>query len=120
MQVKHVLSELAAKPEGTFLELMPFNGRAIGACHITGTAPVWEMHPDTDEFFFILEGEFEITLLIGETPEHVIVCAGSAFVIPQGIWHKSAAPRGAKFIYLTPGEILHSEAEDPRRSLSNN
>ena len=39
---------------------------------------MWEMHPDTDEFFYILEGEFEITLLQNEQPEHFVAEAGSA------------------------------------------
>ena len=96
--------------------MVQFNGGTVGACSITGTSPVWEMHPDTDEFFYILEGEFEITLLSGEDPEHFIASAGSTFVVPKGIWHKPAAPVGSKFIYLTPGTTLHSEAIGPREA----
>lgn len=114
MEVINVLSELASNPPETFLNLAQFNGSGVGACDITGTSPVWEMHPDTDEFFFILEGEFEMTLLTGDTPLHVVVPAGSIFVVPQGIWHKPSAPKGSKFMYLTPGTSLHSEEEDPR------
>lgn len=114
MEVTPVLSELAAHPAGSFLEIAQFNGNSVGACDITGTSPVWEMHPDTDELFYIIEGSFEATLLTGEEPKHVVVPAGSMFVVPRGIWHKPAAPNGAKFIYLTPGQTLHSDAADPR------
>ena len=114
MIIKNVFAELAAHQEGSFIDLMPFNGRNVGTCDITGTSPVWEMHPDTDEFFYILEGEFEITLLQNEQPEHFVAEAGSVFVVPKGIWHKPAAPKGAKFIFYTPGTSLHSDAEDPR------
>lgn len=114
MDVKDVLAELQANPEGSFLNLVSFNHSHIGACSITGTSPVWEMHPDTDEFFYILEGEFEIALLRDAQPEHHRAPAGSSFVVPRGLWHKPAAPNGAKFIYFTPGTTLHSEAEDPR------
>ena len=72
------------------------------------------MHPDTDEFFFILEGRFEIVLLGEEPPGRHVADAGSVFVVPAGTWHKPAAPEGCKFIHITPGESLHSEAEDPR------
>jgi mannose-6-phosphate isomerase-like protein (cupin superfamily) len=109
MEIKHIITELASYPEGVFLEMLPFNGGTISACNITGTSPVWEMHPDTDEFFFILEGEFEITLLQADQPEHFVAPAGSSFVVPRGIWHKPAAPGGSKFIYLTPGTTLHCE-----------
>ncbi|MEO1393284.1 MAG: cupin domain-containing protein [Cyanobacteria bacterium J06634_5] len=114
MEIKNILTELASSPEGTFLDIMSFNDNNISACNITGTSPVWEMHPDTDEFFYILEGTFEITLLTGESPKHHIAPAGTALVVPKGIWHKPAAPNGAKFIYHTPGQTLHSEAGDPR------
>ena len=114
MKVTDILSELAAHPAGSFLDVAEFNGRQLGACDITGTSPVWEMHPDTDELFYILEGAFEATLLNADGPEHVVVPAGSMFVVPKGIWHRPAAPSGAKFIYFTPGETLHSDADDPR------
>ncbi|MEL6232390.1 MAG: cupin domain-containing protein [Cyanobacteria bacterium J06627_3] len=114
MEVKNVTAELAAHPEGSFLDIVPFNGNHIGACSITGASPVWEMHPDTDEWFYILEGEFEMTLLTGENPQHVVAEAGSTFVVPKGIWHKPGAPKGSKFMYLTPGQTLHSDQDDPR------
>lgn len=114
MEIKNVAAELAAHPEGSFLDVVPFNGGHIGACSITGVSPVWEMHPDTDEWFYILEGEFEMTLLTGETPQHVVVEAGSTFVVPKGVWHKPGASKGSKFMYLTPGQTLHSEKDDPR------
>lgn len=114
MKIVNVDTFLSEHPEGSFLNLLPFNDAHIGTCDITGVSPVWEMHPDTDEFFFILEGTFEITLLDGEKPSKYSASAGSAFVVPKGIWHKPAAPEGCKFIHYTPGESLHSEAEDPR------
>ena len=114
MQVKDVKEELSKHPAGTFLDLLQFNHSNIGACDITGVSPVWEMHPDTDEFFYILEGQFEMILFDGETPSKHIANPGSAFVVPMGIWHKPAAPNGCRFIHLTPGESLHSDADDPR------
>ena len=118
MNITHVLAALAKEPEGTFLDVAQFNGAAIGACDITGRSPVWEMHPDTEEFFFIIEGTFEMTLLEANGPKTFVASAGSTFVVPQGIWHKPAAPEGAKFMYCTPGTTLHSDAADPRESTS--
>ena len=62
MNVVNVIAELSAKPEGSFLDLAKFNGATVGAVDISGESPVWEMHPDTDEFFYIVEGEFEGTV----------------------------------------------------------
>ena len=114
MEVLDVIKELSKHSEGTFLNLLKFNDSHFGACDITGVSPVWEMHPDTDEFFYIVEGQFEIVLLDGVTPSKHIATPGSTFVVPSGIWHKPGAPSGCKFIHFTPGESLHSDANDPR------
>lgn len=113
MNVTDVLGLLAGKPEGSFLDFSQFNGRSFGTCCFTGVSPGWEMHPDTDEFFYVIEGTVEITLL-EDIPQLYVAPAGSSFVVPRGIWHKPGAPEGAKFIYFTPGQSLYSESEDPR------
>ena len=107
---------LAAHPQGSFLDVVKFNGHSVGACDITGVSPVWEMHPDTDELFYVLDGEFEITVLTESDEEHHVLQKGQCFVVRKGCWHKPGAPGGARFLYLTPGETLHSEAEDPRQA----
>ncbi len=115
MQVKNIVDELAKVPAGEFVDLMTFNSHQLGASDITGVSPGWEMHPDTDELFYVLEGQFEITLLTQDGGSELHVAnAGETMVVPTGLWHKPAAPEGAKFIYLTPGKTLHSDAEDPR------
>ena len=115
MQVKDILEQLAAHPDGSFLDLVDFNDHGFGACSIEGVSPVWEMHPDTDEFFYVIEGQFELTLLRDEGEEHIVIPAGSVGVVPRGLWHRPAAPQGAKFMYLTPGTSLHSDSDDPRK-----
>jgi hypothetical protein len=68
MDTYHVSTAVGAHPPGTFLDPARFNGRAVGACRVTGVSPVWEMHPDTDELFYVVDGEFEITLLLSVDP----------------------------------------------------
>lgn len=114
LDIKNLLDAIGSEPPGTFIDLIAFNERHFGAADITGESPVWEMHPDTDEFFYIAEGEFQMTLLLEDGAETVTAPAGSVFVVPRTIWHKPAAPRGARFFYYTPGQTLHSDAEDPR------
>lgn len=116
MQVTNVINLLSENPDGSFLELASFNGNSFGTCSIKGVSPGWEMHPDTDEFFYIIEGTVEMTLLAVDA-EHLTANAGSTFVVPKGIWHKPGAPEGAKFIYFTPGQSLYSEKEDPREDI---
>ncbi|MEL7494653.1 MAG: cupin domain-containing protein [Cyanobacteria bacterium J06554_11] len=114
MKIVNISAELAAHSQGSFLNLVEFNGHPVGACDIVGTSPVWEMHPDTDELFYVIEGTFEATLITDAGETHHVAAAGSMLVIPKGVWHRPAAPDGAKLIYLTPGKTLHSEAADPR------
>ncbi len=114
MEVVDVLKLLRSHPQGSFLDLVEFNGHCFGTADAIGVAPGWEMHPDTDEFFYIIEGEFEMTLLFDDGPQHIKAPGGSAFVVPQGIWHKPGAPSGARFVYFTPGESLTSDKDDPR------
>jgi mannose-6-phosphate isomerase-like protein (cupin superfamily) len=113
MQITCIDERLDAQPRGSFLDVARFNGHTFGACHIQGVSPVWEMHPDTDEFFHVLEGTFEITLRLEEGEAHHVIDAGCVFVVPRGVWHRPAAPGGAKFLYFTPGRSLHSDAVDP-------
>ena len=116
LEIKNILAELDKHPEGTFLNLIKFNDSTIGACNISGESPIWEMHPDTDELFHIIEGEVQFTLLEETRIKQYKASAGSVFAVPKGIWHKGNSPDGVKFIYLTPGKTLHSEEEDPRKS----
>lgn len=115
LESKNILTELSKHPEGTFLSLIDFNSKSFGACSISGESPVWEMHPDTDEMFYVLEGELEIVLLLESGESKVTIESGSVFVIPQSIWHKPMAPNGVKFMHFTPGQSLHSDADDPRK-----
>ena len=114
MHVTDVLRLLNDHPEGTFLEFSRFNGHPFGTCDLTGVSAVWEMHPDTDEFFYVLSGCVEITLLEDSGPVHHVAPAGSSFVVPRGVWHRPGAPDGARFLFFTPGQSLHSESDDPR------
>lgn len=114
MQVKNIVAELNSAKEGEFVQLLPFNQSHLGAVSIVGVSPVWEMHPDTDELFFVIDGTLQISLLSDDGIEHYVATAGESMVVPRGQWHKPAAPDGAKFIFLTPGQSLHSELDDPR------
>lgn len=114
MKATNVLAAIAEHPPATFLELVGFNDANFSACDITGVSPVWEMHPDTDEWFYVIEGTLEFTVLDAEETRLVTVAAGETFVVPRGLWHRPGAPGGAKFMFLTPGETRHSDAEDPR------
>lgn len=114
MEVKNLFEVLDQLAEADFHQFNNFNDSGFGICKITGVSPVWEMHPDTDEFFYVLEGQVEISLYEDQGIVPYTATVGDTFVVPKGIWHKPGAITGAKFFYFTPGQSLHSDAEDPR------
>ena len=116
MDIIDTLKLLGEHPEGEFLKLHDFNQHHFGCSTVKGISPVWEMHPDTEEYFYIVAGEFEIVLAEPDGEKTYTASAGSSFVVPKNVWHKPGAPEGASFIYFTPGTSLHSEAKDPRES----
>lgn len=80
-----------------------------------GPSP-WEMHPTGDELLYVLEGEIAIEIRPGKSgPSATIrVSTGEMLVVPRGHWHRHNMLEKTKKFYLTPGESLHSTAEDPR------
>jgi quercetin dioxygenase-like cupin family protein len=79
--------------------------------------PPWERHPDGDELVHVFEGELDVILLPPQGRVEVTVPAGSVFIVPRGVWHRSR-PRGVvSMLFATPtknGEF--SFAEDPTRA----
>jgi mannose-6-phosphate isomerase-like protein (cupin superfamily) len=60
---------------------------------------VWHSHPDTDDFFLVLDGELDIEL----RDRTVTLGPGELFVVPKGIEHRPAARRGeVKLLLIEP------------------
>ena len=60
---------------------------------------VWHSHPETDDFFLVLDGELDIELR-GRT---VTLGPGELFVVPRGAEHRPCARRGeAKLLLIEP------------------
>jgi mannose-6-phosphate isomerase-like protein (cupin superfamily) len=98
-------------PSRIFAEL---NESVVGAVRFSERSP-WERHPSGDELLYVIDGELELSILAPEGRVEVTLQAGSVFIVPQGLWHRSR-PRGAvSMLFVTPtrdGE--DSWAEDPR------
>jgi mannose-6-phosphate isomerase-like protein (cupin superfamily) len=63
---------------------------------------VWHTHDHTDEFFLVLDGEFEIALREGEDGERVVsLRAGEIFVVPKGVEHRPSS-RGGSILMFEP------------------
>ena len=59
---------------------------------------VWHSHPDTDDFFLVLDGRLTIELEDGD----VELRAGELFVVPRGVRHRPRADEEAHVLLIEP------------------
>jgi|TARA_B110000908_G_scaffold144412_1_gene173995 mannose-6-phosphate isomerase-like protein (cupin superfamily) len=74
-----------------------YNGNDIMVVKFIGEFP-FHSHPDTDDFFLVLEGEMEMDLE-GET--HTVK-TGELFVVPTGVTHRPRAEHECKVLLIEP------------------
>ena len=85
----------------------------VGAVRFSGQPP-WERHPAGDELLHVLEGELDLCVLAEQGRTELNLSAGSVFIVPRGLWHRSS-PRGVvSMFFVTPAEGgEESWADDP-------
>ena len=67
---------------------------------------VWHVHNDTDEFFLVLDGEFDIALRDPDGGERTVsLRQGDVFVVPKGTEHKPSSP-GGSILMFEPSQTL--------------
>ena len=76
---------------------------------------VWHDHPETDETFFIIEGELRIDFRDGQ----VTLSEGEMFVVPKGVEHKPYAEREVKVMLIEPRGVLNTGQEGGERTAQN-
>ena len=65
---------------------------------------VWHVHEDTDEFFLVLYGQFDIDLRDADgNKTRVELRQGDTFVVPKGTEHKPSSPGGAILMFEPSG-----------------
>jgi mannose-6-phosphate isomerase-like protein (cupin superfamily) len=65
---------------------------------------VWHVHDDTDEFFLVLDGQFDVALRDGDGRERTVVLRkGDTFVVPRGTEHKPSSPGGSILMFEPSG-----------------
>ena len=61
---------------------------------------VWHVHEDTDEFFLVIDGRFDVALRDADGQERTVeLNAGDIFVVPRGTEHKPSSPGGAILMF---------------------
>ena len=64
---------------------------------------LWHAHPDTDEFFLVLDGQFTIDVRGLHGADRTIeLRAHDTFVVPRGIEHRPRSEAGATILMFEP------------------
>jgi mannose-6-phosphate isomerase-like protein (cupin superfamily) len=86
------------------------DGYTIGAIPgIEGPGPhAGEVHPDGDEFLYLVQGTMELILDDGDeraagAETKVVLRSGDAYVVPRGVWHRLEALEPSYLVHVTPG-----------------
>lgn len=65
---------------------------------------VWHVHEDTDEFFLVVEGRFDVSLREPDGGERTVVLQkGEMFVVAKGVEHRPSSPGGAILMFEPRG-----------------
>lgn len=79
------------------------NDYDVRVAHVRGEH-VWHTHTDTDEFFLVLDGRFDIALRDADGSQTTVeLHQGDTFVVPKGIEHKPSSPGGSILMFEPSG-----------------
>lgn len=74
---------------------------------------VWHVHEDTDEFFLVLDGQFDVAMRDADGLETTVVLrAGDTFVVPRGVEHKPSSPGGSILMFEPTGTSTTGDRHD--------
>lgn len=65
--------------------------------------PNWEMHPDADEFVYLLEGEVIFQLQSDAGIANIPLKGRGAVVVPRGVWHTAKVAAPSRLLFVTRG-----------------
>jgi mannose-6-phosphate isomerase-like protein (cupin superfamily) len=64
----------------------------------------WEMHPNGDEFVYLLSGEVELHLDLPEGLRKERISGRGAVLVPRGVWHTAKVFAPSRMFFVTRGE----------------
>lgn len=74
---------------------------------------VWHLHEDTDEFFLVLDGRFDVSLRdAAGNVSTVELHKGDTFVVPRGTEHKPSSPGGSILMFEPSGTSSTGDRQD--------
>lgn len=109
------MTEAERKGSGGFATLAPFRDGNLFSARFSGDG-AWERHPNGDELVQVIDGAATLHLIAADGPQSFALKAGMLVIVPQGAWHRFAAPDGVTLMTATPKPTEHLTVDiaDPR------
>ena len=63
----------------------------------------WEMHPEADEFVYLLSGAAVLWLEHPAGLQEVPLLGRAAVIVPKGIWHTAKVSQPSRMLFVTNG-----------------
>ena len=73
---------------------------------------VWHVHEHTDEFFLVLDGQFDVALREAGGERTVSLRQGDLFVVPKGTEHKPSSPGGSILMFELSGTVTTGDRHE--------
>ena len=74
---------------------------------------VWHVHEQTDEFFLVLDGRFDVAIRDADGAERTVVLTkGDTYVVPKGVEHKPSSPGGSILMFEPSGTLTTGDRHD--------
>jgi hypothetical protein len=65
--------------------------------------PTWEMHPNGDEFVYLLSGSIDLLLEHDDGLRVLAIAGRGAAVVPRGVWHTARVHAPSRMLHVTLG-----------------
>jgi mannose-6-phosphate isomerase-like protein (cupin superfamily) len=63
----------------------------------------WEMHPEAEEFVYLLSGAASLLLELPSGLESVPLNGRAAVLVPRGVWHTAKVSKPSRMLFVTQG-----------------
>ena len=78
-------------------------GWVVSEFAVTEDWPNWEMHPQGDEFVYLLAGAVDLQLERGGAVQTIALDGSGAVVVPRGVWHTAKVRAPSRMLHVTRG-----------------
>ena len=79
------------------------HGWMISEFAFTEDWPNWEMHPEGDEFVYLLSGAVDMQLDRDGVVQTIELQGSGAVVVPRGVWHTAKVRMPSRMLHVTRG-----------------